>query len=1240
MKKLIIVLIGNCLLFSEIHAQFTRYVVKLKNKGGSTFSLSNPTAYLSQRAIDRRTRYGIAIDSTDMPVTPSYITQIRNVPNVIVLNISKWQNSVSIQTSDPNAITTINGLSFVQSVAPIAAQTQNNTIEKLTVADQPYNAIGDIFVKTSLADTVGLSSWGGATYTIVGNKLKMDMSTITSPPSPLGIIPRIESDSVTSLDAITAEAIVSFDTMVTYLVGYGTGIAIYGREMGYSVQGSMYGANDANLGKLFIRGGNEFIGTTLAISNGQVPSIDVGDSIIYKLETFENTVTFSARNLTDNSDWVSVTYTYIGTEIKHSIGHVAITQGGGRMFLHQFKYSSKQVKKPYLYLWGDSKFTKSTTQNESLVSLLKNNYGQVYANSGAGDYTNTLLTNRWEVMNIISPKKVLIETSNDIRYGVSPETWQANLTQLYNEFTAAGIDVYFTSFYETAADQSAMDTWLVTNYPLKYIRRAYTDLASTPGVLLGDNTHLSAFGNQVARDAIVLDGKLETGVTDFFNYGTGSLAEINLHKGQFLHNIGLRGQGVVIAILDGGFFNYTTLDAMDSIILNNQVLDTWDFYSQNSTVSDDHPHGMQCLSTIAANIPGLFIGKAPKANFMLYRTEDVNSEYPIEEFNMVCGMERADSAGADVISASIGYSEFDDASFNHTYAQMDGNTTIAATGADLAARKGILVVAATGNEGGAAWHYIITPADGDSVLAVGAVNTSGAVGSFSSYGPSGDGQVKPDVASVGVNAMVQSTANTVATGSGTSFACPNMAGLSSILWQAFPEVNNMRIARALREAGSISATPDDRIGYGIPDLKAAFGKLLTEFATSTSTIDTCTATVSWISKDVSAMKYEIERKLPGQSAYTKVGELFPQPGNLLAIHSYQFSNTIINTPPGSVSYRIRQIIDTALSSFTAVYIDTTAISITSGCFADFLVSTSTSSATINNCTATVNWSSKDNGAMRYEIERKLPGEPSFTKIADMPAQPGNVLSKHSYSFNNTIINSPSGMITYRIRQIIDTASASFAGVYLQSVNVNISDLCFANYLINTATSSTTINGCSITVSWSSNDYGAMKYEIERKAPGETNFSKVGELSATTGLSLAIHNYQFINTVATGSSGTFSYRIRQIIDTAAVTFTAVFIDTTVATLASSCVFVTRVVTIRPNPSIGSSATLIIETADAIQSMPILVYNMNGRLVQRLQESKDFGKKIIDLSVGKLAKGKYFINVYNKNILIGTTEFIKL
>ena len=122
MKKLIVVLIGSCLFFTELHAQFTRYVVKLRNKGGNPFSLSTPSAFLSQRAIDRRTKYGIAIDSTDLPVTPSYITQIDDINNVTILNVSKWLNSISIQTTDANAIAAINGLSFVQSVTAIAAR--------------------------------------------------------------------------------------------------------------------------------------------------------------------------------------------------------------------------------------------------------------------------------------------------------------------------------------------------------------------------------------------------------------------------------------------------------------------------------------------------------------------------------------------------------------------------------------------------------------------------------------------------------------------------------------------------------------------------------------------------------------------------------------------------------------------------------------------------------------------------------------------------------------------------------------------------------------------------------------------------------------------------------------------------------------------------------------------------------------------------------------------------------------
>ena len=569
MKKLLPLLL--LLIVSESQAQFTRYIIRLKNKGGTPYTFSSPQTYLSQRAIDRRTKYSIAIDSTDLPVTPSYITQIKNISNVTVLNVSRWMNAVTIQTSSPASITAINALPFVQSVNGIAAR------------------------------------------------------------------------------------------------------------------------------------------------------------------------------ITDN----------------------------GRPSRNKFELE------------------------EIITDLPPQQTGRITA--------------------------------------------------------------------------------------------------------------------------------------DYFNYGTNSYNEIHLHNGEFLHNIGLRGQGMQIAVLDNGFNNYTGLKAFDSINTNGQVLGTWDFVAREQNVANDGSHGMNCLSTIAANIPGQFIGKAPKASFWLYQTEDNASEYPVEEFNWVCGAERADSSGADVMSSSLGYYDFDNATLNYTYSNMNGNTTIAAIGADLAAKKGIIVFNAAGNEGSNAWHFLITPADGDSVVAVGAVNTNGVVGSFSSYGPSSDGQIKPDMASVGVAAMVQTTSNTIGFSNGTSFACPNMAGLGTILWQGFPEYNNMKIIQALRQAGSKFTTPDDRVGYGIPNMKLAFANLVTEYATSSSAVTGCRVTISWNSKDVQSMKYEIERKAPGESVYTKVGETIPQAGLLLANRSYQFNNDLTSGSLGNYSYRIRQILDTAVASFYAAYIDTTNINITSAC---------------------------------------------------------------------------------------------------------------------------------------------------------------------------------------------------------------------------------------------------------------------------------------------------------------------
>ena len=424
----------------------------------------------------------------------------------------------------------------------------------------------------------------------------------------------------------------------------------------------------------------------------------------------------------------------------------------------------------------------------------------------------------------------------------------------------------------------------------------------------------------------------ESGIaSDFFDYGS-SFAQIHIHNGEFLHNIGLHGEGLQIGMLDAGFENYLTVRAFDSARANGQILETWDFVTKETSVNEDNAHGMQCLSTIAANIPGQFVGTAPKASFYLFRSEDASSEYPVEEHNWVCAAERVDSAGGDMISSSLGYNIFDAplAAQSHSYAEMNGNTTMAAIGADMAAKKGILVINSAGNEGGNSWGKIITPADGDSVLAVGAVNAAGVPAGFTSRGPSSDGQVKPDVASVGVATVVQLQNNTIGTSNGTSFSAPNMAGLAACLWQGFQEFNNMAIIQSLRRAGSRAANPNDTVGYGIPDVKKAMLFLLKDFATSHVTAADCKATVSWKSKDIKGMRYEIERTVPGQGMFTKVGEVAAT-GSSFGSQSYQYEDDLTDVPQGTVQYRIRQVIDTSSSGFMADYIDTASFNLLTSC---------------------------------------------------------------------------------------------------------------------------------------------------------------------------------------------------------------------------------------------------------------------------------------------------------------------
>ena len=361
-------------------------------------------------------------------------------------------------------------------------------------------------------------------------------------------------------------------------------------------------------------------------------------------------------------------------------------------------------------------------------------------------------------------------------------------------------------------------------------------------------------------------------------YGA-SRAQTSIHHGEFLHKHGLKGKGMNIAVLDAGFLNHDILPNFDSMRTNGQLLDTWDFVAGESSLSEDDYHGTHCLSTIASNQPGRFVGTAPESNFMLYRSEDVSTEYPIEEHHYAAALERADSAGADLCTVSLGYSEFSDPIFNYTYADMNGNTSMSAIASDIAARKGLLMVIATGNEGQRNWRYLITPSDADSCLSVGAVDTLGNSAPFSSFGPSSDGDLKPSVAAVGRNAVV---ANAVTGnpqfGSGTSYATPIMAGLATCLWQAFPEASNMTIIETLQKNASRTDSPNVRMGYGIPDVKKSFVALQKKYASLDVSFRNCKTEHQLFIVADSNTTITIEKKIPG--------------GPFQTIHSWSNNNTI------------------------------------------------------------------------------------------------------------------------------------------------------------------------------------------------------------------------------------------------------------------------------------------------------------------------------------------------------------
>ncbi|MEN6589116.1 MAG: S8 family serine peptidase [Proteiniphilum sp.] len=383
--------------------------------------------------------------------------------------------------------------------------------------------------------------------------------------------------------------------------------------------------------------------------------------------------------------------------------------------------------------------------------------------------------------------------------------------------------------------------------------------------------------------------KTDCGQTEPLDYPFGfTRDQFTMHNADKLALAGFKGKGIDVGVIDAGFTNYDVIPWFETVDLRGfmNFVPGGDLFAMSD-------HGTKVLSTMAVSQPGLMMGSAPEAAYWLLRSEDVQSEFPVEEDYWVRAVEYADSLGLDVINTSLGYNHFDDKELNYSFTDLTGDVSLMSLAADMAFEKGMLIVVSAGNEGNKPWQKATPPGDAKNVLAIGAVGTDSIIASFSSRGLMDDGRIKPDLVSVGRGTVTIGQEGLIGMTNGTSLSSPFLAGLVASLWSVNPDLHRSELIKIIKESSDRYLMPDTVYGNGIPDFHKAMKEVLSRLNVEEGPITEHSFSVSRLSKN----DFLVTLTQPDFSFDAYSVSLLDESGQLIASHIFEQESLKIPVSP-------------------------------------------------------------------------------------------------------------------------------------------------------------------------------------------------------------------------------------------------------------------------------------------------------------------------------------------------------